>query len=119
VSVVVGDTVLPPPSRLLQAYADEGGRRSREAVLIRGSTPVGRVLDLPPGGSDPGHWDRAREVARTERVILAGRLGPENVSSAIETVRPWAVDAARGLESAAGIKDPEKIAAFVAQARAR
>jgi phosphoribosylanthranilate isomerase len=46
-------------------------------------------------------------------VVLAGGLTPDNIGRAIETVRPWAVDVASGVESSPGIKDHERMAAFV------
>ena len=49
-----------------------------------------------------------------KRVILAGGLKAENVAEAILTVRPHAVDAASGVESAPGVKDPLKAKAFIA-----
>jgi phosphoribosylanthranilate isomerase len=49
--------------------------------------------------------------------MLAGRLGPDNVRRAIEAVRPWAVDAASRLEREPGIKDHDKVRAFVEAAR--
>ena len=49
--------------------------------------------------------------------MLAGGLGPENVREAIDAVRPWAVDAASSLEAAPGIKDPDRVRAFVEAAR--
>ena len=49
--------------------------------------------------------------------MLAGGLSPENVRKAIEAVRPWAVDASSSLEAAPGIKDHERVRAFVAAAR--
>jgi phosphoribosylanthranilate isomerase len=49
--------------------------------------------------------------------MLAGGLGPENVREAIAEVRPWAVDASSSLETAPGIKDHERVRAYVAAAR--
>jgi len=49
--------------------------------------------------------------------ILAGGLTPENVADAVKTSGAAAVDVSGGVESAAGIKDKEKIAAFVAAAK--
>jgi indole-3-glycerol phosphate synthase/phosphoribosylanthranilate isomerase len=102
---------------LVQLYPDDAGTvRGREALLLRDGKQVGRVLDLPWQGEDPGHWRAA--AAAEGRVVLAGGLGPDNVRAAVEAVRPWAVDAASKLESAPGIKDPEKVRAYVAEARA-
>ena len=47
------------------------------------------------------------------RVLLAGGLGPENVRAAIDSVRPWCVDASRSLESSPGVKDHVRVRAFV------
>jgi phosphoribosylanthranilate isomerase len=52
------------------------------------------------------------------RLMLAGGLTPENVSDRIEAVLPWGVDVASGVEGdTPGIKDPEKIKAFIAAAK--
>ena len=102
---------------LVQLYArEEGTVRGRDAVLLRDGEPVARVADLPWEGEDPKHWQNAR--ADDDRLVLAGRLGPDNVREAIRAVQPWAVDAASRLESAPGIKDHAKVRAFVEEARA-
>ena len=46
-------------------------------------------------------------------IVLAGGLNAENVGSAIEQVRPYAVDVSGGVEASKGIKDAAKIAAFM------
>ena len=51
--------------------------------------------------------------------MLAGGLGPENVRAGIDAVRPWCVDASRSLELAPGVKDHDRIRAFVDAVRTR
>ena len=46
-------------------------------------------------------------------IILAGGLNETNVSVAISQVKPYAVDASSGVESAPGVKDIDKIVAFI------
>jgi indole-3-glycerol phosphate synthase/phosphoribosylanthranilate isomerase len=101
---------------LVQVYAREEGRvRGRDAVLLRDGKAVAQVVDLPWQEQDPVHLQRA--AAATGRVMLAGRLGPDNVRDAIRAVHPWAVDAASRLETEPGVKDHDKVRAFVAAAR--
>jgi indole-3-glycerol phosphate synthase / phosphoribosylanthranilate isomerase len=115
VAVFVGDAE-DAGSDLVQLYSREEGRvRGRDAVLLRGGETVAHVIDLPWDETDPLHFQRA--VAVEGRVMLAGRLGPENVREAVRAVRPWAVDAASRLEAEPGIKDHDKVHAFVAAAR--
>jgi len=72
------------------------------------------------GGTGETHdWRRTREYARTMDlpIVLAGGLTPDNVTRAVETVRPFGVDVASGVEREGGTKDHEALAEFVAAAR--
>lgn len=93
----------------------EGAVRGRDAALLRDGREVASHLDLPWDGDDPAHWERA--AAAEGRVVLAGRLGPDNVREAVERVRPWGVDAASRLEASPGVKDHAKVRAYVEAAR--
>ncbi len=54
----------------------------------------------------------------SSRLVLSGGLTPANVTDGIRLVRPWAVDVSSGVEVSKGIKDTDKIHAFVAAVRA-
>jgi indole-3-glycerol phosphate synthase/phosphoribosylanthranilate isomerase len=115
VAVVVG-TSASHGADLVQRYEPEKGKvRGRDAVLLRDGEEVARVVDLPWEEADSTHLERAR--ATEGRVMLAGGLGPENVRHAIDTVRPWAVDASSSLETSPGVKDHERVRAYVEAAR--
>ena len=63
-------------------------------------------------------WSVARRVNQSvAKLFLAGGLSPENIENAIETVRPYAVDACSALEDAPGRKNHERMRAFVNIAR--
>ena len=115
VAVWVGDAGQSPADLDQVHPRAEGKVRGRDAVLLRDGEAVATHLDLPWEEDDPAHWERA--VAVAGRIVLAGRLGPDNVREAIERVQPWGVDASSGLESAPGIKDHAKVRAYVQAAR--
>jgi len=82
------------------------------ALLVDNVDPVRR------GGTGSAvDWARAAGVAKTRRVVRAGGLTPENVASAIRAVHPFGVDVSSGVESAAGVKDFDKVTQFISNAR--
>ena len=63
-------------------------------------------------------WGLAVEIAQKRPIILAGGLNPENVGRATALVKPYAVDVSSGVEIEPGRKDHDKIARFIARAKA-
>lgn len=70
-----------------------------------------------PGGSGRAFDWTCVPAQRAKPLVLAGGLTCENVGDAIRRVRPDAVDVTSGVEAAKGIKDPQKVAAFVKAVR--
>jgi len=78
------------------------------AVLLDAYDPAARG-----GTGKQFNWQLAAELKCDPPVILAGGLKPDNVRQAIETVKPWGVDVASGVESSPGEKDMAKVAGFI------
>ncbi len=101
--------------------------RTALAAIAQARPPLSRVLvDARVGNSNSGgtgrsfDWQAARTVFASQpglRIILAGGLTPANVAEAIQLTQPWGVDVASGVERTHGIKDLEKVQAFIENAR--
>jgi phosphoribosylanthranilate isomerase len=61
-------------------------------------------------------WETARRLAGGRRFVVSGGLTPENVGACVRAARPYAVDVRSGVETN-GMKDPEKVRAFVRAVR--
>lgn len=76
------------------------------------------LIDAPrPGSGQVFDWSMA-EGPDGVPLVLAGGLTPANVAEAIARVHPWGVDVSSGVEASPGRKDPVKVRAFVAAAKA-
>jgi phosphoribosylanthranilate isomerase len=127
------------PLDLLQFHGDESaeqceghGRPYIKALRVRGGDDVaaqvarypgavGVLLDTfvegVPGGTGLAFDWSLVPAGLAKPVILAGGLTPENVAAAIARVCPYAVDVSGGVESAKGIKDADKVRAFIRAAQ--
>lgn len=126
------DTV---PLSLLQFHGNESeadcsrwGIRYLKAFRVRPDVPVevmvepyvtasGYLLDSYRPGEVGGtgesfDWELIPGVLN-KPVVLAGGLSPDNISQAINRVRPYGVDVSSGVERQPGIKDHDRIKAFI------
>ena len=138
----VRQTLAAVPIHLLQFHGDEDEAYCRQfdrpfvkaarvapgidLVQYAGAFPSAQAILLDAfvdgfgGGGKVFDWTLIPKNLKTP-IILSGGLDPDNVAQAISRVRPAAVDVSSGValnEGAKGIKDAEKIRAFVAAVRA-
>ncbi|HTF64557.1 MAG TPA: phosphoribosylanthranilate isomerase [Edaphobacter sp.] len=107
---------------------DSSERMGAELREIAAAKTIDRVLvDSRVGNAGGGtgvsfDWNAARSVLRQSgeglKIIVAGGLRPENVAEAIQELEPWGVDVVSGVEASPGLKDSEKLAAFLRIAKA-
>jgi len=86
----------------------EAEAHPQAAGILLDSYEVG----VPGGTGQTFDWTRVPTEVK-QPIILAGGLTPQNVATAIERVRPYAVDVSGGVEAAKGIKDKDKMTAFI------
>ena len=84
--------------------------QAAKALLLDGHAP-----GEAGGKGETFDWSAIATINKP--VVLAGGLTPENVKQAIVSVKPFAVDVSSGVESAPGLKDKEKMAAFMQQVK--
>ena len=70
------------------------------------------VAGIPGGTGRVFDWNMI-PAGLDKPIILAGGLNPGNVGAAVASIRPYAVDVSGGVESEKGIKDKQKIEAFI------
>ena len=73
---------------------------------------------LRGGTGQAWEWSLLRSRRSKVPMVLSGGLTAENVAEAIAETRPWGVDTASGTESEPGIKDPQRVRAFLAAVEA-
>lgn len=125
------------PIDCLQFHGDESpetcrkyGKRYMKAVRVRQNTDISELarqysdaaallLDAwhPEAKGGTGFRFDWNLVPRnfTLPIVLAGGLAPGNARTAIATVRPYALDVSSGVEAEKGVKDADKMAAFLAE----
>jgi phosphoribosylanthranilate isomerase len=108
--------IIPVSTFNLESFRSESDTLDYcDAILVDSST------SSQLGGTGKTHdWNKSRTIRETikpKQMILAGGLSPENVKEAIETVKPYAVDACTGTERKPGLKDPRKVRQFISAVR--
>ncbi len=113
-------------------YCDQFGLPYFKTIRVLGPIEIDRLRAYRPeaflldtftarqagGTGRTFDWSLAREAAEAGlKFILAGGLNPGNVAQAIGEAKPWGVDVSSGVESSPGIKDHNKIKAFIGEAR--
>jgi phosphoribosylanthranilate isomerase len=86
--------------------------------LLFDAKPPADPSALPGGNGLTFDWRLVADLDPPLDFMLSGGLTVETVADAVRLVRPWAIDVSSGVEARPGLKDPARIAAFVANARA-
>jgi phosphoribosylanthranilate isomerase len=87
-----------------------------ERILFDARAP--REATRPGGLGQPFDWRLLENLDQSLAFMLSGGLDAANVANALAITRAGAVDVSSGVERAPGVKDPEKIRAFIRAVRA-
>jgi phosphoribosylanthranilate isomerase len=116
------EIALAVPGPVIRAM--RGAPRDLEEAARLAAYPAAAVLvdgeraGFYGGTGAPASRGTIAAARRARRWILSGGLAPETVAAKIAALAPWGVDVSTGVEHAPGIKDQNRIAAFVAAVRA-
>jgi phosphoribosylanthranilate isomerase len=122
----------------VQCHGQEGPEHLRalaplvvlKAVALRSAADLAPLAEYAPwllvadtpspqhgGTGQVGDWGLAATAARQHRLLLAGGLTPANVAAALAAVNPAGVDVASGVERRPGVKDHDRLRAFITAVR--
>lgn len=90
---------------------EAAGYAAARALLVDAYQP-----GVPGGTGETFDWGRI-PASLEKPLVLAGGLNADNVEAAVRQVRPWAVDVSGGVERSKGVKDPERVAQFINNAK--
>ncbi len=112
---------LAAPCRILKAFRI-GPETTAAEIAPYAEAVSGYLLDTYAQGTVGGtgtafDWSRIARLQLTKPFLLAGGLGLDNITTALDCVRPYGLDANSGLETAPGRKDHDLIRRFIAAAR--
>jgi len=126
---------------VVQLHGDEPpdkctfSRRSIKAIRVKSLDSLDPLLDYKDivsaflldtfapdvfgGTGQIFNWDIAIEAKQFGRIILAGGLTPDNISDAVERVKPYGIDVSSGIEAEKGKKDHKMMKLFIERAKGR
>lgn len=111
----------PRAFKALHPASTEELAQAMRAYPQRAGAPAWLIDAYRPGEfggtGQKADWSLARQAAAAGPIFLAGGLTPDNVIEAILQVQPWGVDVASGVELQPGVKDPQKMTAFIRAAK--